>query len=96
MYANRLSAYLGKQQNKGEMNKRNAESAKTLRSICHTWRRYKTEKPASRAFNYRCAFNDYKCLEASATEIDLDEELYDSSGFCCDELTSKPSLNVQN
>ena len=48
------------------------------------------------------AFNDYKCLEASATEIDLDEEfylivsplydtiaLYDSSGFCCDELTTE-------
>ena len=54
--------------------------------------------------SYVYAFNDYKqfdyCLEASATEIDLDEEfylivsplydtiaLYNNKGFCCDELT---------
>lgn len=55
------------------------------------------------------AFNDYKlfddCLEASATEIDLDEEfyfivsplydtiaLYDNSGFCCEELTLEQAI----
>ena len=56
------------------------------------------------------AFNDYKlfdyCLEASATEIDLDEEfyiivsplydtiaLYDNSDFCCDELTIEQAVD---
>lgn len=55
------------------------------------------------------AFNDYKlfeyCLEAAATEIELDEEfyfivsplydtiaLYDNSGFCCDELTIEQAI----
>ena len=59
--------------------------------------------------SYVYAFNDYKqvdyCLEASATEIDLDEKfylivsplyntiaLYDNSGFCCDELTIEQAI----
>ena len=55
------------------------------------------------AFNdYRLV--DY-CLESAATEIDIDEEfylvvsplyntiaLYNSSGFCCDELTVKQAI----